>query len=173
MADKKFKKVKPRKEISAGLIVYRSTKEGPKFLVMYHRGSYWNFPKGKLEPGERSLSAAVRETVEETGLRKQKLRLRRKFRAYERYQFRAPDEYVDKKVTLYLAEARSREVRVSEEHNGYGWFLYKDARRLLSKHKESQEVLRRAYEFIGWKSQRASRQRKPSQKQPQRNRRRT
>ena len=35
-----------------------------------HRPKYddWSFPKGKLEPGEHALLAAVREVAEETAL---------------------------------------------------------------------------------------------------------
>ena len=55
-----------QKEITAGLIVFRKTFEGPKYLLLYHRGSYWNFPKGHVEKEEGSLEAAIRETTEET-----------------------------------------------------------------------------------------------------------
>ena len=57
------------REISAGIIIFRKTKEGPKFLLLYHGGRYWNFPKGKLEKEEDSYTAALREIKEETGLR--------------------------------------------------------------------------------------------------------
>jgi len=40
-------------------------------VVLVHRAAYddWSFPKGKLEPGEDELEAALREVEEETGLR--------------------------------------------------------------------------------------------------------
>ena len=38
-----------KKEFSAGLIVYRNTEQGPRFLLLYHGGRYWNFPKGHIE----------------------------------------------------------------------------------------------------------------------------
>ncbi|MDP3953373.1 MAG: NUDIX domain-containing protein [bacterium] len=154
MADDKFKEPKAKKETSAGLIVYRQTKEGPKFLVMYHRGSYWNFPKGHIEQGEKSLEAALRETTEETGLLEKDLRVKRNFKAHERYQFKAPKGKVDKTVVLYLAETKIEEIKVSYAHDGYGWFLYRDARKLLANHKESLEVLKRAYGFISQGSRR-------------------
>ncbi len=56
-------------EASGGLVV-RPTPEGLRILVV-HRLRYddWTFPKGKNEPGEDSLEAALREVSEETGQR--------------------------------------------------------------------------------------------------------
>lgn len=52
--------------VAAGAVVAR---KGPEVLLV-HRPKYddWSFPKGKLDPGEHPLSAAVREVAEETGL---------------------------------------------------------------------------------------------------------
>lgn len=54
-------------EASGGLVV-RPTPDGPRILVV-HRPRYddWTFPKGKNEPGEDSIEAALREVIEETG----------------------------------------------------------------------------------------------------------
>jgi len=58
------------KEKSAGIIVFRiNPQEGVQYLVLYHRGTYWNFPKGKLDPGENEKQAAVRELSEEAGIK--------------------------------------------------------------------------------------------------------
>jgi len=40
-------------------------------IVLVHRLAYddWSFPKGKLDPGETEVQAALREVQEETGLR--------------------------------------------------------------------------------------------------------
>ncbi|HET6968986.1 MAG TPA: NUDIX hydrolase, partial [Ornithinibacter sp.] len=57
----------PRDVVSAGVVVF-----GPKRTVLLvHRPKYddWSFPKGKLDPGERAAAAAVREVLEETGVR--------------------------------------------------------------------------------------------------------
>jgi 8-oxo-dGTP diphosphatase len=52
--------------LAAGAVVTR--KGGDVLLV--HRPKYddWSFPKGKLDPGEHVVTAAVREVLEETGL---------------------------------------------------------------------------------------------------------
>jgi len=53
---------------AAGGIVSRGSKHGPKVLLI-HRPRYddWSFPKGKLDAGEALVTAALRETREETG----------------------------------------------------------------------------------------------------------
>jgi len=136
------------REISAGLVVFRRTEEGPKFLLLYHGGRYWNFPKGKIEAEEKSLEAAVRETGEETGLKAADLRLKKKFKAYERFTFYRNKKRIFKIVIFYLAETRKRQIMVSSEHGGFGWFLFKDAQRLLKSYKDSETVLRQSYQFL-------------------------
>jgi 8-oxo-dGTP pyrophosphatase MutT (NUDIX family) len=141
-------KQRAKREISAGIIVYRKTPEGPKFLILYHGGSYWNFPKGKIESEERSLSAALRETKEETGLAVHDLRLAPNFKAYERFYFRRDGQGVFKIVIFYLAETHKRDIKLSFEHQGYGWFAMRDARRILGNYKDSQKVLKQAGDFL-------------------------
>jgi 8-oxo-dGTP diphosphatase len=52
--------------VAAGAVVSR---RGPQVLLV-HRQKYddWSFPKGKVDPGEHVVAAAVREVAEETGL---------------------------------------------------------------------------------------------------------
>ncbi len=138
----------PGKEVSAGIIVFRKTKEGPKFLVLYHGHNYWNFPKGKIENEEKSLEAAFRETREETGLAKKDLRLAQNFKVYERFTFRRNGQPIFKIVIFYLAETQEVDIKLSDEHEGYGWFLFGEAKRLLGKYKDSQKVLRQSFEFL-------------------------
>jgi 8-oxo-(d)GTP phosphatase len=51
---------------AAGAVVTR--KGGDVLLVHRPRYDDWSFPKGKLDPGEHPVTAAVREVAEETGL---------------------------------------------------------------------------------------------------------
>jgi 8-oxo-dGTP diphosphatase len=54
---------------AAGALVWR-VRQGRLQVVLVHRPRYkdWSWPKGKLEPGEHVVTAAVREVEEETGL---------------------------------------------------------------------------------------------------------
>lgn len=58
--------MEPRDVRAAGAVV---TRKGGEVLLV-HRPKYddWSFPKGKLDPGEHAVTAAVREVAEETGL---------------------------------------------------------------------------------------------------------
>lgn len=52
-------------EISAGIVVFA----GDSVLVILNRFGEWVLPKGKVEPDETLAEAALREVLEETGVR--------------------------------------------------------------------------------------------------------
>lgn len=145
--------------ISAGAIVFRREPGGePKFLLLYHGRNYWNFPKGQLEEGERAMNAFVRELEEETGLKRADLKILSGFRATDRFFYYDRREAssrgrnrerrgIFKIVIFYLVETKRREVVVSEEHDGFGWFGYHEALR-IAKYQNTRSILRKAHEFI-------------------------
>jgi 8-oxo-dGTP pyrophosphatase MutT (NUDIX family) len=143
------------REVSAGIVIYRRTRDGPRFLLLYSGGTYWNFPKGKLGAGERSFRAALREVEEETGLSPRDLRFNERFRVRDHFTYVRNRRKIFKTVTYYLAETREPRVRVKvvpehhegERHEGYGWFLFRDAARMLSK-PNLRRHLKHAYDLI-------------------------
>jgi len=134
--------------ISAGIIIFRRTQEGLKFLLLYHGRNYWNFPKGKIETTEGSWQAALREVREETGLKASELKFIQNFKTYERFYFRRGKENIFKIVILYLAETKQPRITISHEHEGYGWFTFSEARRVLSKYRENLKILETVYKFL-------------------------
>jgi len=62
-------KGKGRVEISAGGIVFRRTPKGVRIALLLDPYGKWSFAKGHVEKGETIKQAAVRETMEEMGLR--------------------------------------------------------------------------------------------------------
>lgn len=135
------------KEVSAGIIIYCMSHDGPRFLLLYHGGRYWNFPKGHLEAEENSYRAALREVREESGLSRNVLSIHQGFKAYERYSFSKAKQRIFKVVIYFLAESSDLRVRVSHEHYGYGWFLYRDAMNMIL-YKNGKENLKKAYAYI-------------------------
>ncbi|MDP2917907.1 MAG: NUDIX domain-containing protein [bacterium] len=152
------------KEISAGIIIYRKTEEGLKFLILYHGRGYWNFPKGKIESEEKSFQTALREIKEETGLNRGDLRFNQNFKTYEKFNFWRPakrdsekiennSQRVFKTVIFYLAETKRKAIKISETkggqpHEGFGWFTYREAIKILGKHKDGQKILKQDHETL-------------------------
>jgi len=56
---------------AAGGVLWRAAPGGDVEVLVIHRprSRDWSLPKGKLEPGETAIGAALREVREETGLR--------------------------------------------------------------------------------------------------------
>ena len=113
------KRIPTKKQVVAGFVVYRKTTDGIKFLLLYRRGNYWNFPKGHFKPGERSIDAALRELEEETGIKKSELRMLPNFRAYERFYFKIGNQGIYDTVILFFAETHKADIRIEpREHSG-------------------------------------------------------
>ena len=150
------------REVSAGIIIYRKTPEGPRFLLLYHGKNHWSFPKGHIEEGEKSFRAALREVQEETGLRPRELNLREFFKIHDKFFLWKDGRRVFKIVTLYLAETVNPRVQISHEHQGYGWFLYKEALK-VAKYDSVRRILKRAYDTVSGKSFAGGRTHSPRQ----------
>src|SRR5208283_2712658 len=55
---------------AAGAVVWRHGPDGPEVLLIHRpRRDDWSLAKGKRDPGEQLPQTAVREVVEETGIR--------------------------------------------------------------------------------------------------------
>jgi 8-oxo-dGTP pyrophosphatase MutT (NUDIX family) len=117
-------------ERSAGAVVVRRLEGGWRLLVL-RAFRNWDFPKGRIEPGETPLQAALREVREESGLETLV------FRWGEDYAETAP--YARGKVArYYLAEAPSGRVALRfdpelgrPEHHEWRWVTPEEARGLL------------------------------------------
>jgi 8-oxo-dGTP pyrophosphatase MutT (NUDIX family) len=57
--------VSPINRIRSGALVLK----GDKVLLLQRKRGYWYFPGGGIEPGETVEDCAIRETMEETGIR--------------------------------------------------------------------------------------------------------
>ena len=110
------------KETSAGIVLFR--KEGSKklFLLLHYPSGHWDFVKGKMEKGESTHQTAIREAKEETGITD--IKFIENFEEWIEYNFKHQGELVQKKVVFFLAETKTKEVKISHEHSGYTWMDY-------------------------------------------------
>ncbi|MBU4264317.1 MAG: NUDIX domain-containing protein [Proteobacteria bacterium] len=140
------------REISGGIIIYKRMKDRDgeietKYLLLYNGRGYWNFPKGKIEREEKIFEAALRETSEETGISALNLIMERSFKESDRYIYWRDNKKIFKLVVFYLAQSCKEKVKLSNEHEGYGWFLYKDANKLL-RHHNIRNVFKKADDYL-------------------------
>jgi bis(5'-nucleosidyl)-tetraphosphatase len=131
-------------EKSAGAVVYRDTDAGRKYLLLQNSGR-WDFPKGGVEPGESELQTVMREVEEETGITD--LTIVPGFRKVIEYFYRREGKNVHKQVVYLLAATRHETVKISFEHQGFGWFPYHEALQRAS-YDNSKVTLGEAEKFI-------------------------
>jgi 8-oxo-dGTP pyrophosphatase MutT (NUDIX family) len=110
------------KETSAGIVLYRKEKGEKLFLLLHYPSGHWDFVKGKMEKGETTQQTAIRETKEETGIID--ITFVENFEEWIEYNFKYKGELVQKKVVFFLAETKTKNVKISHEHSGYTWMDY-------------------------------------------------
>ena len=95
------------KELAAGGVVFRQLSGKIQLLFIKDRYGKWALPKGKLEQGETSEKAALREICEETSVDGE---IVAKLHSIE-YQYQHPGKgLMDKKVDYYLVKALSDDI---------------------------------------------------------------
>ncbi|MBI2122042.1 MAG: NUDIX domain-containing protein [Candidatus Sungbacteria bacterium] len=130
-------------ERSAGIIIFKKTALGRRYLVLHAARNvsrvtkfkitrdFWDFPKGLLDKGETGLDAAKRETREEAGI--SKFKIIPGFKETARYFTRHDDKKPTLKfVAMFLAEVKNSKVKLSWEHDIYNWLSYQDAREQIT-----------------------------------------
>ena len=109
-------------EISAGIVLFRKEESKKLFLLLHYPSGHWDFVKGKMEKGESTHQTAIRETKEETGITD--ITFIENFEEWIEYDFKHQGELVKKKVVFFLAETKTKEIKISHEHSGYTWIDY-------------------------------------------------
>ena len=110
------------KETSAGIVLYRKENAKNLFLLLHYPSGHWDFVKGKMEKNETTHETAIREAKEETGITD--ITFAENFEEWIEYNFKYQGELVQKKVVFFLAETKTKEIKISHEHSGYIWMDY-------------------------------------------------
>ena len=133
------------KEKSCGAVVFKRHKEGIKYLILHYGAGHWDFPKGKQETNEKEEQTASREIKEETGI--EDVEFVDGFKESVNYFYKRNSETIFKEVAFFLAEAKTEEVTISNEHMGYAWLSYENAYKKLT-FNNAKELLRKANQFL-------------------------
>ena len=112
-------------ETSAGIVIFRKEEAKKLFLLLHYPSGHWDFVKGKMEKGETTHQTAIREAKEETGITD--ITFVENFEEWIKYNFKYQGELVQKKVVFFLAETKTKEIKISHEHSGYTWLDYNES----------------------------------------------
>lgn len=124
-----------RQEYSYGAVVYQIRQGRVFYLIEHMTLGHISLPKGHIEKGETPAQCARREIKEETNL---EVELDQSFSHTITY---SPKPETIKKVTFFLARAKTFEVIVQpEEVKSIEWLPYGEAYLLLT-HESDKETL--------------------------------
>lgn len=130
-------------ESSCGAVVYRDIKGEIKYLLIKNkRSSHWGFPKGHIEPGETKKETAMREVLEETGIR---IKLLDGFECISKYKIQ---NKIEKTVSIFVGTTQDTHTSIqAEEIEDYIWLSYDRALSLL-KFDNDKNIITSAHEFL-------------------------
>ena len=134
-------------EYSCGAVVFTRIDGAPHYLLVRAKDQpegCHGFPKGHMESGETERETALREILEETGVR---VELLEGFRAVTEYPLPTPPD-TRKRVVFFLAEYADQQVHIQEtELAGYVLAPFDDAL-ALTEFADSKQILTEAHAFL-------------------------
>ncbi len=125
---------------SCGVIPYRKTAVGIRYLVLLQTNGFWSFPKGHIEPFESEQDTALRELKEETGL---SAVLNPAFREMVSYPMSGGKT---KQVVLFPGEVSGDITLQKTEAETFRWVTAEEAKTLL--HPDFAAVLDRVQNYL-------------------------
>jgi bis(5'-nucleosidyl)-tetraphosphatase len=134
-------------EKSCGVVLFRDTDEGRKYLILHYPGGHFDFPKGHVEEGEEDEEylTAARELEEETGITDAEFMPG--FRSTVHYTYTKKGNPSFKQVVFFVGKTESPDITISFEHQDFFWLSYEEALEQLT-HDNAKELLQKAEDFI-------------------------
>jgi len=144
-------------EKSAGAVIFRKEEDKIYYLLLHYHSGHWEFVKGNIEKGEELKSTVKREVKEETGIKdikfingfKENIKYFYKLTQKKNQRFLTGQEEktIFKIVTFFLAETKTKEVKISWEHAGFKWLPYEESLKQLT-FKNAKNILKKADDLL-------------------------
>lgn len=133
-----------RFEFSAGIFVYNNSDDKINYLLLIKENGDYDIPKGHIEKGENAHQAALRETKEESGLT---VETKPYFSEVNKYFFYVGKKKIFKQAKFFIAESKTKSVKISHEHKGHEWVDYETAIKKI-KYKNLRELMSKVNEYV-------------------------
>ena len=135
-------------EKSAGAVIFRRQNKKIYYLLLHYQAGHWDFPKGNIEKKEKPEETARREIFEETGIKD--IEFVPGFKETIKYFYKLKGKNIFKIVTFFLAETKTKKVKISWEHLNFKWLPYKEALEQIT-FKNTKEILQKANDLLSKK----------------------
>tara|TARA_Y100000310_G_scaffold343478_1_gene451322 strand:+ start:11668 stop:12093 length:426 start_codon:yes stop_codon:yes gene_type:complete len=132
-------------EKSCGAVLFSTSNNKIKYLILHYEEGHWDFPKGKQELDEEEKETVLREIQEETGIADAEFIAN--FQELTKYYYTRDKKTIHKNVSYYLAKTKTEEVTISHEHIGYTWLSFDKALKKLT-FDNAKELLKKANKFL-------------------------
>lgn len=132
-------------ETSAGAVIFFKENLEFTFLLLKYSSGHWDFPKGNVEENEKIEETAKREILEETGI--DSIDFVPGFSESIQYYYTRNKTTISKKVYYFLAESKTKNVTISDEHLSYKWLNYHESLSTLT-YSNAKDLLKKAFLFI-------------------------
>ena len=129
------------KEKSCGMVVLDKDKDELKVLLVHHNRGHWGLPKGHVEENETEIETALRETLEETGI---KARVVGDFRKVITYK---PRKNAIKDVVFFIGEVENNEIVPQLIEVSEASFIDVDTALDLISHQDEKSILESAIQY--------------------------
>lgn len=127
---------------SGGVVIFKNT-----ILLLKKYNGDWVLPKGRVEPGELLKTTALREVLEESGVKGEIIEYIGKIN-YD-YTNTKKDEIVSKTVHWYLMRSNSMEC-VPQRNEGFvdALFVYKYKAKEILRYEDERKIVRKSLQMI-------------------------
>ena len=130
-----------KEEFSIAAIVYHES----EYLLLKYGLGHWEFVKGHKEENESDEQTILRELEEETSITK--ATIINGFKEEYEYNFTFKGQRIHKRVRCYLIKTKTKDVKISYEHEDYVWLpLHKALKRVT--YDNARGLLKKAVKFV-------------------------
>ena len=112
--------------LTVGAVVLIVNEQNHLLMLKRSDNGSWGLPGGAVEPGEMVEDAALRETLEESGLRVEEMSLFGVFSGPECYYKYPNGDEVYNVTVAYLSREVSGDIQLNDEHTEWDWFALAD-----------------------------------------------
>lgn len=131
-------------EKSCGAVVFTKIDNSIKYLLIQNLTGIYGFPKGHVEEGESETETAIREVLEEVGI---KIKLIKGFRTEDEHLIPQKENTV-KQIVYFLGEYYDQEFNYQKEELSNAELVDYETAIALFQFESSKRILKEANDFL-------------------------